>query len=298
MSALAERLEVLADAREQSLAALTGLTIADLERPAAWRGGDLDVRFLLLQIADSDDERRVHLRRTLRRAGWQPTEAQQILADAARVRGRLLGVLVDVPDALLDTAPAAGEWPLRAVIGHVVNTEERYTIHAAYAWERVSRAAAGHDPGPVRVSADRLPPLTASGPAGPLADIRRTLRGSQSAVFRALAGVPDGALAADTDWVGVPLDLRFRLHRFAAHERQHLVQVLKTLQDIGVRQTEAQLILGEAEQSRAALLSHLIGLPDEVAARQDAAEPSVLDLLQDAERGERMLVESILARVA
>src|SRR3712207_1718416 len=119
MTALVEQLAILAARRERTLAALTDLTVADLERPVRWRGGELDARFLLLQIADRDDERRVHLRGALARAGWHASEAQQILADAVLVRGRLLGALVGVPDARLDVAPAAGEWGLRAVIGHI-----------------------------------------------------------------------------------------------------------------------------------------------------------------------------------
>lgn len=292
MSSLSERLAALNATRVETLSTLAGLTEVELARPAPWRDGALDVRFLSLQLADSDDERRARLVETLHAAGRRPSQAQQILGDLAVMRGRVLAAIVGVPESVLDLPPAPGEWPLRAVIGHILNTERRYTIHSRYAADRAARVLAGEEPGPLRVADNLLPPLSAEGPAGDGVALRHALIEPQPATWDALAGVTDAQLDSPTDWAGFLVDLRFRLHRFAAHERQHLVQAYKTLQATGFRQSEAQLILGEAEMARAQLIAVTLGLPD-AAAEQSQGGASVVELLREAEQGERTLLAAI-----
>ena len=301
MSDLATHLDALAATRAETLNALAGLTEEQLNRPLRWRGGPLDLRFLLLQIADTDDARRVSLERALAAAGWEPTAVQRVLAGAVRSRGRTLGALVGMPDVLLDLAPAPEEWPLRLVLGHILNTEHRYALHSGYAAERMARGGEG----PVRIPDEPLPPLTPQGIVAPegsaggaLTAVRRELLAGMTATLEQLAAISDEYLTAPTVWVGIDLDLRFRLHRFAAHERQHLVQVWKTAQALGFAQSEAQMILAEAELARAELLALLVGVPDERAGRRRDGQPSALDLLAEAERQERDLVAQINAALS
>lgn len=299
MSALQDRIDALDTARAQTLAAVSNLTIAELERPATWRGysGVLDVRFLLLQLADADDERRVHLRHMLDSLGWRPSQAQQILVDLVETRGRLLGALVGVTDEQLDIPPASGEWPLREVLDHLMTTIRRYTVHTRHAVERGRRIARGEEGGPLRPPDSALPPVSGGGLVeGTLVDVRRALVVLRSQTVDAFAGLSDSDLAAPTDWVGIEWQVRFRLHRFAAHERQHLVQVEKTLDGIGVHKTEPQMILAEAELARARLTALTIGLPDEIAQmRPDGGPHSALEWLVDAEAGERTLLATIIS---
>jgi hypothetical protein len=46
-----------------------------------------------------------------------------------------------------------------------------------------------------------------------------------------------------TSWVGYDVDVRFRLHRFAAHLIEHTIQCEKTLGALGSRPTEGRHIL-------------------------------------------------------
>lgn len=287
MAAVEELVGQLRARRGETIARLRELSEAALERPSRWRGGRVEVRFLLLQLADADDERRARLGAALRRAGWQPAEAARILVDLAVQRGRLLGILAGLEEAQVDLPPAPGEWPVRTVVGHIRATADRYTIHSRWAADRFGRGDA-----PIRVPDAMLPPLLPEADDADLPALRAELAASLDATLAALAGIADEYLAAPTIWTTFTTDLRFRLHRFAAHERQHLVQIEKTLAAIGARPSEARLILAEAEESRAQLLALTIGVPDAVAGARGDGE-SVLDVLAEAAAGERLLVESL-----
>src|SRR5207302_5281742 len=85
-----------------------------------------------------------------------------------------------------------------------------------------------------------------------------------------LGAVPDALLDAPTNWMYWDLDVRFRLHRFAPHVREHVIQVRKTLDTLGFHQTEPQLLLADASAARAALATLLLCTPDHLL---DAALP-------------------------
>lgn len=300
MDALTDALTRLGGIREETFAALSGLSEAQLNQLIVWRGGKIDLRFLLMQLADVDDERRVRFEQSLTAEGWARSETRAILAELALSRGQALAALAGLPEEQLDAVPAPGEWSVREVLGHIINTEQRYTVHCQYAAERGTRIARGEEPGPLRVAGARLPPLASSlPPAEPLAAVRQSLLEARAETLRALAGTDDALLTAESDWLGIAIDLRFRLHRFASHERQHLVQLRKTLASLGFQQSEAQLLLGQAELVRELLVEMLLALPEEIAAGQRMA-PSlgVQATLRDAEADERALVAAVEAALA
>ena len=75
-------------------------------------------------------------------------------------------------------------------------------------------------------------------------------------------------------WEGYDMPLRFRLHRFDAHLRQHTIQVDKTLLALGHELTEARRLLRLIYAALAEVEGALIGAPDPVALdlrRQTAA---------------------------
>lgn len=91
-----------------------------------------------------------------------------------------------------------------------------------------------------------------------LAEMRETRRH----VFAALAGLPEERLNDAAAWGGREFDVRFILLRYADHEEEHALQVRKTLDGFGWRQSEAQQILGAAQTTRGDLYGALIGLTD------------------------------------
>src|SRR5205814_347473 len=88
-------------------------------------------------------------RQRLRRA-----EGGRILGHASAARWDLQGLLLPVPDRLLDRDPGGGEWTLRATIGHVLEVQERYTAATAPAVERGRRG----EPLPAPPPGGRPPP--------------------------------------------------------------------------------------------------------------------------------------------
>lgn len=283
--------ERLAAARAGLIAALSVIEDAELARPWPWRGGGADVRYGLLRIADHEQEQTVQIAQQLASLGWRQTEAQRILGLAEISRGWLLGELAGLRDDLLDREPAPGEWPLRTVLAHIIVTERRYRQRTAWhvAEARAGRATTAEPPAGV------VEPLQAAAQyaGGSLEEILARLDLERSAVLAELAGLVAADLEAPTSWVGFAVDVRFRLHRFAAHEREHTVQVAKTLRGAGFVPSEAQRILAQAQVTRGHLLARLVGLPDELAARPAAGAGSVAEMLAHIGEAEVDQVASI-----
>jgi hypothetical protein len=215
---------------ESVLTAWTTLDEGALARPWTFRGGTLDARNALYWTL-------VEAQHAVTRATDAPhPESRRILALAQRAFGDLRGLLVGLPDDLLDKAPAHGEWSVREVLAHVVNVEQRYAIQTAYAVERT-------DADPLRIAADRLPPLTAGEVGGDVGTLLSHLGAERAATDRRLGALSAAAMTRPTVWVHLDVDVRFRLHRFAAHIAEHTIQSEKTLTALGWRQTEARRIV-------------------------------------------------------
>ena len=79
---------------------------------------------------------------------------------------------------------------------------------------------------------------------GPFEDLEAYHGTLHNRVLRELADIRDEELTAPSMyWEGHEMSLRFRLHRFDSHLRQHTVQVVKTLEAIGLAPNEAKRLL-------------------------------------------------------
>jgi uncharacterized damage-inducible protein DinB len=265
-----------------------------MERPWPWRGRTDEVRYALLRVADDEEEATIRVAETLASLGWRQPEPSRILGLAEISRSGLLGELVGVPDDLLDQEPAPGEWPLRRVLAHIIVTERRY--YQRTAWD-IAEARAGR-PTPGEPPPGVVEPLSEAAmyERGTVYDLVERLETAREETLAVLADCAEADLTAPTTWAGYIIDVRFRLHRFAAHERQHTVQVAKTLRGIGFAPTEAQRLLAQAQATRGALLAQLTGLPDDLLDRRPASDrPSVADLLNGLIESERDRSASLLA---
>ena len=293
MDGSAELLSSLRQARRRTLETLTGLTEEQLERQVSLPEGSGDVRYCLLNLALQDDERRVRLAALYAALNWRPTEAARILAVSAEMHGQLRALLLGVPPEYLDRAPGPDDWTLRQVLAHVEQTGERYLRHTQYAVERLHSA----EELPVRIPSERLPPTGPQvRPDEPLASVLERLVAQHDRLFDQLSGLADEELTAPTIWTTWQVDARFRLYRFAGHARQHLVHAAKVLNSLGFQQSEAQMILGQAEAARGRLEGMLVGLPPATARRVPLdGLPSVQALLDEGARGEESTVDTILS---
>jgi hypothetical protein len=283
----------LRQTRSRALKTLAGLTEEQLERQVVLPEGPADVRYCLLSLALRDDERRVALAALYAALDWRPSEAARIEALAAEVHGQLRALLLGVSPAEMDRAPGPDDWTLREVLAHVEQTGQRYILQTAYAVERLHSVAEL----PLRIPAERLPPTSPQvRPAEPLSSVLERLVVLHDRLFDGLSGLGDEDLAAPTIWTTWQVDVRFRLYRFAAHERQHLIQAAKVLNALSFRQSEAQMILGQAERARGQLEGMLIGLPAATARHVPSGGlPSVQTLLDDGALAEEATLDTILS---
>jgi len=106
-----------------------------------------------------------------------------------------------------------------------------------------------------------MAPRPAGGPSFPsaLGPALAQLAAVRAELVARLAGLTPEELGAPPSYGRMAVSVRFRMHRFAGHEREHNAQIAKTLVALGWGRTEAQAILGYAEVSRGALEGALTG---------------------------------------
>lgn len=164
-------------------------------------------------------------------------EADRILVLAQRAFGDLRGLLLAVPDDLLDREPAPGEWSIRKTMEHTIQVERSYRANTQHALLRDTEE-------PLILPADRRPRADPADTAGGAAAIVAALARRRAETDDALARTDTADLAKPSQWAAVDtlfsVDVRFRLHRFGAHLVEHTQQVEKTLRQLGQFETDAQ----------------------------------------------------------
>ncbi len=285
----------LVETRRAALAKLQGLEDTYFADLVDWRDGRVEFRYLLYRLAEADDELRVSLAEPVRELGWSPSAAQRILAQTFESRGAFLAPLSGLPDDRLDEEPEPGEWSVRQILDHCINVEQRYNLQTAYAVERFH----SDQELPLRMPDDRLPPRVAAVPTpGSLTDVRRRLSEVSAGVVTGLSGLTEEELSASSGWGSMSVDVRFRLHRFAAHEREHTTQLQKTVNLIHPERSETHAVLGQAQRARGLLLAALFGIPADLAGQPRNGGRSIADLIDAAAIEEAALTEEILAKAA
>jgi hypothetical protein len=116
----------------------------------------------------------------------------------------------------------------------------------------------------MRVADAELPALAQIDATGGIAQILARLAGARAETDRRLGDVPVAAMTRPTQWVHYDVDVRFRLHRFAAHIVEHTVQSEKALAAVGWRATEGRRIV----RRLAALIGEVQGLAGPEEARE------------------------------
>jgi hypothetical protein len=182
-------------------------------------------------------------------AAATPTnEADRILALAQRAFGDLRGLLLAVPDGLLDREPAPGEWSIRKTMEHTIRVERSYRANTQYALLR------GADE-PIVLPEERRPKADPADTAGSALDIALALGRRRAETDLALSGTVSSELTRPSQWAAVDapfaVDVRFRLHRFGAHIVEHTQQVEKTLRALGQGETDAQAYVRQISIIRA-----------------------------------------------
>jgi len=238
----------LTRAVEQFAVVTQGATDAELDREWAW--GDYDsegVRFAFFRTYE--ELRELAAKTAAERSAHGPaaSTAQRILAhyhSAYRdLQAALLGIEVDEADL----APAEGEWPLRQVVAHIVGADIGFFVAVRYALDR-HRSGDGR---PANIPDEAWEAIIGEDEAsieailgGPLSGIQSYHAAFHERVLREFADISEAELAVPSMyWEGHEMSLRFRMHRFDSHLRQHIVQIDKALEAIDHSPNEAQRLL-------------------------------------------------------
>jgi uncharacterized damage-inducible protein DinB len=238
---------------ERLVKASVHLSDPDLDRKYVWEQYDDDgLRFALLTAHHLLRETTATVAAARLGAGKPFTEAQRILAQVHEAYRDLTGALAGTSDAELDAVPPEEQWPLREVLKHVLGTEKAFLASIELALE-AARAGRGSEPDEHAWTAKRQP---AEDPSGSRADALNALFRSHVAILHALDGVADTELATPSwFWEDKGYSIRFRMHRFEEHLRQHTIQVDKTLVAIGHPPTEAERLVRNLYNALAGLES-------------------------------------------
>jgi hypothetical protein len=168
-----------------------------------------------------------------------------------------------------------------------LRTERSYLVNCRHA---VALFRAGQPF--ARLPDDQLPPTpTLAGES--LADIVAQLDAAREETLAELASLPNSDLAAPTIWSERDMDVNFRLLRFADHEREHTLHLLKWRAAVDRRPSEAQHLLGVAWRARGQQAAQLVGLPDELVERDLGDGVSVRGLLEHVVGSEAYLKRQI-----
>lgn len=225
--------------------ATVGMSDEDLGRAWAWRMYDEEGRRFALLMAHH--ELRDLAVRLAARRDREPSQAARILAQYHQAYRDLSGVLAATRSEDLDRAPAE-EWPLREVCRHMLGAEYGFLTVCRFGVER-RRAGNADEPSDAEWEAFSGPRAAERKTAvdglatGTIEDIRNAFAAIHIRALRELGDIADDELEAPAWFWDGAMPLRFRLHRFEEHLRQHTIQLDKTLAAIGRPPTEAHRLV-------------------------------------------------------
>ena len=230
---------------EALVRATVGRSDAQMGEPWVWGVYDEEgQRFALLMTHHELRDLAVRL------AAQRPprTQAQAILAQYHQAYRDLSGVLASASTEDLDRPPGEGEWPLRDVCDHMLGAEYGFLRVCTIGVDRV-RAGKAEEPAESEWDALSAPFMEARKKASAalasadVEGIRNAFAEIHLRILRDLAGITDGELDAPSWFWDGAMPIRFRLHRFEEHFRQHTIQLDKTLAGIDRPPTEAHRLV-------------------------------------------------------
>ena len=119
-----------------------------------------------------------------------------------------------------------------------------------------------------------------------VAELLGEMREVSGEIVKGLSGLTEEEMRAQTD--EAPWRVQHILSRFAAHEEEHINQIVGARWALGTAPTAAQLALAQFLAARGRLEGSLIGLDDETASRPPReGEWSVLEILQHILQSDR-----------
>ena len=126
-----------------------------------------------------------------------------------------------------------------------------------------------------------------------VAEMLKLMRSKHDDLNARLGNVAESRMGDIGAWGQRQMPIRTMLYQLMTHEVEHTVHAVKTLRDLGVVTTEAQLILGRLQQARGYLEGLLVGLSDEDLDRAPGDEWSMRQVLEHFMETEDVYVNRI-----
>ena len=242
------------------------LDLPDIELEQEWVWGSYEsegVRFAFFRTYEELRELAVKIRVARDTAGIPLTGAQLILAQYHAAYMDIQSMLMGIDQKFEEQPPAEGEWPLRRVYAHIVGADLGFYVTIKYALERyrqgLDHLAEVPDETWLAIAGLDESELDST-MGGPLGGLRYYHRDLHARIMGDFADISDSELELPSRfWEKEHMSLRFRLHRFDSHMRQHTVQAAKTLNSIGYIPNESQRLLRLTYSALAEVNGTLIG---------------------------------------
>jgi DinB superfamily len=239
----------LAAARDDVLAAADALTsIPDgaLTTPWPWTGDSVEgeeVRYGFYRIAEAFELAGIEAGSQLRSAGVERGAAAERIAPATAAAWDLRGLLAPIAEALWDADPGADEWTIRQTLGHVIGGQRQYAVGVGWWLDQGFRVDDLTRPSFIPEKLWDELPSDEEEAEGTRLDVERRLTEVLDIGTERLAGSSVEQLATGARWSGYPIDIGFRLGRWASHIREHTIQVEKTFAMLDHQPTEVDRLI-------------------------------------------------------
>lgn len=257
---------VLANAIEQFASIAVRMPEQALDSEWAWGAYDSEgIRFAFFRTYEELRELAANSAASRARRGPVRTTAQRILAQYHAAYRDLQAVLLGVTAETAGVSPPEGEWSVRQILSHIVAAEVGFHVVVRYALDhhRNGEPNAGEIPDDawediIGLHEDSFGAIL----NGPFDDLVAYHQQLHERILTEFAGIGDAELDAPSlYWEGYELSLRFRLHRFDSHLRQHTVQLEETLMALGRPAGETRRLLHLIYAALAEVEGAAIGAP-------------------------------------
>ena len=127
MTEVTELVERMRASRKMIFDRVKDVTEDQMLAPARWGQREVTARFMFYRLVAHEAEHTVHLIKTYQSLGITLSETALILKQLQALRGELEGLILGLTDEEVDKTPDNGEWSVRHVIEHILDTEDNYS---------------------------------------------------------------------------------------------------------------------------------------------------------------------------
>jgi len=251
---------------ETYLEELSTISDAELDVPWTWMEYQEGVRFSFFRVYEILRQLNVQLRIERVKRNALPNAAQRFLANYAGACWRLRSLMLGVDEDILDSEPAPGEWSIRKVFSHIIETEWyfrsgiHHVLQQGIPPDEESTAPTNEEWDAYYVEQGGYTRETFN---GPLHSLLAFFNQQNQRVLDELALIPASRLNWRIPlWETAPMDLRFRLNRLESHCCQHIIQIQKNLAALDQHSSETLLLLQMIYAGMADVEGSMIGAAD------------------------------------